>query len=291
MKALGGTLCVLFALAFASPAGAQDTIIRNFTAGAGPDSVGMVEAGEDTDNDGPQAIYAGERGEIYLLDQLNGRVLQLDPTDPSKAPKVLELPEDMQATDIVVSNDTIYAWDGQIRALQATGDATSPTRSLSLTRSAPPPDDSVASAFAQMGSESVAADEPGLTRSLGNQRQTGRGRQTVSSHGRGVITADVTPFAKDAGVEINIRVKGAASPFTKFKLQVRSRLGDVEVLNIDKQGRVYVLAENIPELGASASTFVARYASAGSLEGIYELPLTSATRRAAPMCSASASGR
>jgi hypothetical protein len=279
MKALGGTLCAVFALALASPGFAADTIIRNFTAGAGPSSVGIVAAGEDSEDDGPQAIYAGENGDVYLLDQVNGRVLQLDPDDPTKEAKVLELPPGMQPTDIIVDKDTIYAWDGQIHALQATGDSQGRTRSLSLTRGIEAPDETVANAFAQMGSEpaSAADDADSLTRSLGSRRSRGRSKQTISTYGRGAITAEVTPFAKDSGVQINIRPKGSASALAHLKLQVRSRLGDVEVLNVDKQGRIFVLAENIGgDFGAQSSAFVARYAPTGALEGIYELPLTSA---------------
>ena len=52
------------------------------------------------------------------------------------------------------------------------------------------------------------------------------------------------------------------------------RLGAVEFLEIDHQGRMFVLAENIPATaGDGAAAFVARYSPCGRLEGIYELPL------------------
>jgi hypothetical protein len=58
-------------------------------------------------------------------------------------------------------------------------------------------------------------------------------------------------------------------------------LGAVEFLEIDYASRLYVLAEDIPNSATDAVTFVARYASSGKLEGIYELPLTNTplTRR------------
>ena len=50
----------------------------------------------------------------------------------------------------------------------------------------------------------------------------------------------------------------------------------VELLEIDKTGRAYVLAENIPTgYDDQASAFVARYAPTGALEGVHELPLNS----------------
>jgi hypothetical protein len=55
----------------------------------------------------------------------------------------------------------------------------------------------------------------------------------------------------------------------------------VEFLEIDNSDRFYILGENVPDSGRQASTFVARYASNGKLEGVYELPLenTPLTRR------------
>ena len=115
------TIAALMALAAGTQTGVADDVVRNFTAGSNANSVGIVPPGEDSDTDGPQAIFAGEDGDVYLLDQLNNRVLKIDPRDPTREPQSLELPEDVQATDIVVTNDTIYAWDGQVRVLQPTG--------------------------------------------------------------------------------------------------------------------------------------------------------------------------
>ena len=42
---------------------------------------------------------------------------------------------------------------------------------------------------------------------------------------------------------------------------------------VDRNGRMYVFAENIPASGGKAGAFVARYSPTGALEGIYELPL------------------
>ena len=67
----------------------------------------------------------------------------------------------------------------------------------------------------------------------------------------------------------------------QLSLRVPNRLGTVEFLEIDNSDRFYVLGENVPASGRQASTFVARYASNGKLEGVYELPMenTPLTRR------------
>ncbi len=60
-----------------------------------------------------------------------------------------------------------------------------------------------------------------------------------------------------------------------------NKLGTVEFLEIDNNDRFYILGENVPDAWHQSSTFVARYASSGTLEGVYELPLedTPVTRR------------
>jgi hypothetical protein len=268
-------IAALMLLTIGSGAFAADDVVRNFGAGSDANSVGIVPPGEDADTDGPQAIYAGGDGDVYLLDQLNNRVLRIDPRDPSREPQSLELPDGVQASDIVVSDDTIYAWDGQVRALQATGRADAPTRGLALTRASGPVDETVTNAFEQMGTQ--AAPEEETTRSVGKASTAiGRGRQTVGTYGRGTIVASLTPFAQEAGVQIMLHPKDGKSTLGTLKLQVRSKLGTVEVLNVDKQGRAFVLAENIPtDYSDQAAIFVARFAQGGALEGVYELPLNS----------------
>jgi hypothetical protein len=275
MARLGFALAACVLMTTTSGCLAADAVVRNFGAGTDANSVGIIPPGEDSDTDGPQAIYASESGDVYLLDQLNNRVLKIDPRDPTREPQSLELPDDVQASDIVVSNDTIYAWDGQVRALQPTGAPDAPTRGLTMTRSTGAVDETVTNAFEQMGTQSTE-DEP-TTRSIGKQATAvGRGRQTVATYGNGTVVASLTPFAQDAGVQIALQAKGATKAMATIKLQVRSKLGTVELLNIDKEGRAFVLAENIPtDYSDQAAIFVARYAKAGALEGVYELPFTS----------------
>ena len=74
---------------------------------------------------------------------------------------------------------------------------------------------------------------------------------------------------------MDVRHRSASTLLAKLQLKVRDKLGSVEFLDIDRQGLMFVLAENIPAIiMEGASTFVARFSPSGALEGIYELPLT-----------------
>src|SRR5690349_15603418 len=66
------------------PAGADaaDVVIRQFTGGSGQNAVGIVDASEDTEIAGPQALTVGEDGNLFLLDQVNSRILRFDPKAP-----------------------------------------------------------------------------------------------------------------------------------------------------------------------------------------------------------------
>jgi hypothetical protein len=271
---------VVFIGMAAAPAAAQDTLVRAFAPGLGADAVGLVDASEDTEIDGPQAIYSGDHGEIYLLDQLNGRLLQFDPNVPTKPAQILQLPPDIRPTDLVVGKDAFYVWDGEVRTLQATGTQDAQNRDLTLTRALGDPDEFTISAFAAMGSQSIdASDVPdaGLNRSINSASDKGRPRQFIATRGRGPVTADFSTSATEAGIEIDLRPKNDPAIFAKLKFQVRSKLGAVEVLEVDKRGRIFVLAENVPtESTDQAAAFVARFSPSGGLEGIYELPLSSA---------------
>lgn len=256
----------------AAPARAADTVLKQFEAGFGPNSVGVVDAGEDTEIAGPQAIYAGDDGTIYLLDQLNSRVVGFDAKEPQARTRSLALPEGMEPTDLVVSEGNIYVWDGKPIALQSSGGGL--TRSLLPGGGARPPDATALSMFGQMGSEQLPQDEA-ATRALAPAAARISGRQLVSTHGKGAVAAEILRDKNERSTRIEVRRQGAPALIGKIALTVADRLGTVEFLNIDRQGHMFVLAENIPPVPTEgASTFVVRFSPAGALEGIYELPLS-----------------
>ena len=187
-------------------------------------------------------------------------------------PRLLELPTDLQPTDLVPRGDTIFVWDGKIHALEATGPRDARDRALTETRSGEPVDDFTRTAFAQMGSQAV---DEGPLRGLPASGSPGPSRQFVATRGKGAVTVDITLTAHDAGATLELRLKNTPKPFVKLMLGVRDRIGSIAFLEIDKMGRMFVLAENIPtNIGDKASAFVARYSAAGVIEGIYELPLS-----------------
>ena len=257
---------------------ASDGVLRRFNSGAGTDAVGMVDASEDTEVAGPQAIYAGEGNEVFLLDQVNGRVLSFDTRRPEARTRAFRLPEALEPTDLVVRKGEIFVWDGSVRALRPTGPDDAPTRGLAEYQTRAIEDPFMVSAFSQMGSQRPGEEADLLnesTRSLSQQQPRGAApKQYVNSRGRGPVVANVVPDADKAGATVEVQPQGQAGVLAKLQVRVRDRLGALEFLDIDRQGRMFVLGENIPSAGERASAFVARFAPGGKLEGIYELPLS-----------------
>ena len=263
-------------LAWSSAADAE-SVVRRFPAGTDQNAVGIVDASLDTEINGPQALTSGENGELFLLDQINNRILRFDPKNPSAQPRALVLPQDVEPTDLVVRKNEILVWDGSVRALAASGPEDNSTRGLEEVSTRAADDDFVLSAFAQMGSEQPGAVPDILdpnTRAVTQAESRARSRQHVASRGAGSVIVDVIPEKTESSVRIEVRRQGETDAFAQFQMKVRDRLGAVEFLEIDHGGRMFVLGENIPAFSAGAAAFVARYSPAGALEGIYELPLS-----------------
>jgi hypothetical protein len=277
-----GFVAAWFALS--GPSFAKDVIVKRFTSGDSGNAVGIVDASEDTELAGPQALTSDEKGNLFLLDQVNGRILRFDPKHPNADTRVLAMPGEIQPTDLVVRKSDILVWDGSIRTLQVTGTDEMPTRGLEEIHARGLEDDFAVSAFAQMGSqrpESALDQFQGDMRSVTLNRNRSRPRQFVASRGKGSVVIDVIPDKGEAGAMIEVRQRGADQPIAKLRIRVRDRLGAVEFLEIDNGGRMFVLAENVPARASVAAAFVARYSPHGTLEGVYELPLmnTPLTRR------------
>ena len=273
-------LAILIASCAVGPgARAADVVLKRFDIGAGPNAVGMVDASEDTEIAGPQALYAADSGELYLLDQVNSRVLRFDPKQPAGATRALELPRELQPTDLVVLKNDLFVWDGEVRALRPTGREDAPVRGLEEYQTRAADDNFTVSAFAQMGSQKPSADTDLLdenTRSRAG-RETPHADPTVGQLAR-TRAGDCRP-SRPTRTDPACRSKSAPrvnpAALAKFALKVRDKVGATEFLDIDRQGRMFVLAENIPEIAIDPpAAFVARYSPTGALEGIYELPLS-----------------
>src|SRR5262245_25625676 len=282
--------CLLSAACLVATAGttlAADLVVRQFGNGDGGNSVGIADASQDVEVTGPQALTADEEGNLYLLDQLNGRVMRFDPRDASADPVLMGLPDDLQPTDLVVRRSDIMVWDGSIHTLQAASDQSQPSfRSLApnmikleevSTRAL---DDRFAvSAFAQMGSQPVSAESDLLdkeTRAVQRSEPRKRAQQFVSTRGLGSVAVDVIPDKTESTAQIEVRRFGEfdSPALATFALRVKDRLGSVEFLEVDNNGRMFMFVESIPTKSTRGVAFVTRHSATGVLEGIYELPLS-----------------
>ena len=273
--------CAAIALCLIVPSiasAADNPVLRRFNSGVGADAVGMIDASEDTEVAGPQAIYAGEGNEVFLLDQVNGRVLSFDPKKPAAQTRSFKLPDQLEPTDLVVKKGEIFVWDGDVHALKPTGADDAPTRGLEEYQTRGIDDPFTVSAFSQMGSQRPgdAADLLNEnTRSLSQQQPRVPAKQYVNSRGRGPVVVNVVTDKDKSGALVEVQAQGQSGMLAKLQVKVRDRLGALEFLDIDKQGRMFLLGENIPAAGGDrASAFVARFSAGGKLEGIYELPLS-----------------
>jgi hypothetical protein len=273
--ALGAVALAGAVLTLDRSAAADNTVVKRFSNGTANNSVGIVDGSEDAPQDGPQAIYAADDGSLYLLDQVNGRVLRFDARTPGAPVQSLELPDQMQPTDMIVRRGSVYVWDGAPQALLPTGRDDAPVRGLTQMRSTEPPDDFTLSAFAQMGSQ--ALDSPAellgeRTRAIPVSRKPAR--QFIASRGRGSIVADVVTGAKLNSAQVEVREQASDMQIATLRLRVRDRIGVVEFLDIDNSGRMFVLTENIPNNSKrAAAAFVVRFSPQGVQESVYDIPL------------------
>jgi hypothetical protein len=178
----------------------------------------------------------------------------------------LALPPGSNPTDMVVSNGQIYVWDGKPIRL---GDG--------LTRSLAPSDDvddATRSMFGQFGAPAVDPAAEGRTRSVGKAAPEARpdGRQMVVSRGAGAVVAAVSRGRDHRSATIVVTRKEGGAPLARLDMKARDRLGAIDLLDIDKYGRFFVMSEQIPAAGGAVS-FVARFAPNGALEGAHQLPL------------------
>lgn len=285
--ALVASLVAAVAIPLAAlPAHAQDKVVRSFKVGTGLNSAGVLPGGNDEEPSGPSAIYAAPDGKLYVLDQVNGRVISMDPNSPGTGSvKTLELPEGLKPTDLVATSAGLFVWDGQVHAL---GTARSDTQTEKVeARAVASVDDVTRSAFAQMGSQAPASDEELLDaaagRSLTPDALQAPVKQFLSSRGLGAVTIDVIPQKNVKTAVVELRQQSDPLNVTRFAIEVTDRVGSIEVLEVSAKGEVFVFVENVPtNTKQKAATYVARYTPKGKLDKIYDLPISpdqASTRR------------
>ncbi|MEJ1157601.1 hypothetical protein [Prosthecomicrobium sp. N25] len=259
----------------AAPAAAQNRVLQSFKVGDGSDRIGVFNDGTEVETAGPAAIQTGPNGQVYVLDQVNGRILTVDGDKPAATPKAVDLPAGLAPKDLVAVDGKLYVWDGGVHALQPGGGADGRKYEA---RSVGDVDDVVKSAFAQMGSqtptdaEEILAD-PG--RSLGKQPEFTPIRQFVQSRGFGAVKVDVIPGRDQKSAQVEVRQDADPLNAIAFPIRVTSRLGSVEILDVTQKREVYVFVEDVPlSTKQKPALYVARYTGRGALDRIYDVPIT-----------------
>jgi hypothetical protein len=129
-----------------------------------------------------------------------------------------------------------------------------------------------------MGSQDLGSEVELLdpnTRAIKRNEPRPRARQFVATRGLGSVAVDVIPDRRESTAQIEVRRFGDldATPLARFTLRVGDRLGAVEFLEVDNDGRMFMFVENIPKNSSRAIALVTRHSATGVLEGMYELPL------------------
>ena len=278
---LAGRAALCLAASFAmlalstAPATAADAkVIHQLGIGEGINTVGIMPGGKDVEATGPQAMYMGEDGKLYVLDQINGRILSMDADNPQAPPKELKLPDNLSPNDLVTVNNQLYVWDGQVHALSADpGKEGSPLEA----RAVGDVDDVTRSAFAQMGSQTPSSDEDVLNtagRSLNTSTFDTPIKSTLQSRALGAINVDVLPRKDGKSAVIELRPDSDPLQVNHADVKVKDKLGVLEVLDVTAKGDVFVFTEDVPLAGKGSSTYVARYNAKGKLVSIFDMPIS-----------------
>ncbi|TBW36597.1 hypothetical protein EYW49_13440 [Siculibacillus lacustris] len=251
----------------------QPKVLRQFGLGSDKNSIGVTPGNGDVEPTGPSAIYAGRDGRIYLLDQVNGRILSMDGGKPVDAPDALQLPEDLIPQDLVAIKDRLYVWDGQVHALDTKESGEGPVAARAVSAV----DDVTRSAFAQMGSQAPSSEAEVVSaagRAASADAFDTPIKQFANSHGLGPVDIEILPKKDGKSAVVEVRAQNDPLNLHRFEVKVKHRLGAVEILDVSAKGGVYVFTENIPPTKDGASVaYVARYDGRGRLDAIYDLPI------------------
>jgi hypothetical protein len=258
------------------PAHARDALVVEFRNGDGARDVGLVGSQEDAEGSGPTAITIGDDGVVYVLDQNNGRVLAVDGQRSQEEPRILDLPSGLDGQDLAVVRNTLYLWsDGPVALKTQAGPSGEPGRAMRAEGGEA--DDYTRSVFAAMGSQTPGSlneivDEIG--RSARPSASRPEIRQFVPSRGLGDIVATVS-YPMDSEVHFSLRRAASEDSFLEFSARSSSRVGTVELLDIDATGRPYALVEMLATRGrAGEGLAVVRFSPDGDPDRIYDLPIT-----------------
>jgi cell wall-associated NlpC family hydrolase len=251
-----------------------DSVIKRFGNGSGASEVGIVPGDSDNPLEGPQAIAAGNRDQLLILDQVNHRVLAFDSDHPAETARILSLPSGIDPTDLAVVNEQLLVWDQRPLSLNVSGATSDQVQPLSaggeISNSA-----EVLTRFAQMGSQNLTSPAQLLESPIQplSENLTPPRRAVVPTIGVGPVQViyEMSMDRSSASVSLN-NPKLPSSPFV-LQLGAKDHFGTVQLLEVDREHRAFVLAENIPDSAERAtSTIIARFKDPGAPDATYALP-------------------
>jgi cell wall-associated NlpC family hydrolase len=294
VSSLISVLCAAYCFVTFSEGAAQGITGRKSNAATGPARSAPSQAsGEGAELDGPQAIYAGRNGEIFVLDQRNHRVLVFKPGG-GELTRLLALPGGMEPTDMIATEGALVVWDGKPIALEPRADTL--VRSSTTQPSAGKlTGDTILSMFGRATVSNLGSGGAGRSPRGANGAQTPAVmapiRKLLATHGAGPVAVLVTPAASRHAIDVVVTSRSTKAVLANLRLQAEDRIGSVDVIEIDKRGRLYILAEVVPnKSGATAHMIVARFGANARYEGMFTLPIGPDTGLARRFVTVSPSG-
>jgi hypothetical protein len=264
----------------ARAADAVPETVARFGVGSGEAQIGVVAEVADRAPEGPAAIAVSPQGEVFVLDTVNGRVRKVVP--PPSGPGFFAIPEAGHATDLVVTERFFYVLDALGRQILKYDDAGRLASRIALEDPAIELSGSVTLAvlpnedlrIRRHGSDEVSVGVAEGVRSRGGPVSTDLTLKTPT----GVVESRFQ--RADAGTaQVTLAGSGrAAGGPADLTVQSRHFLASGELIGADDQGRYYVLAEEMVRVGDATlvHTVVARYAKAGALDAVADVPLEAA---------------
>jgi len=253
---------------------AGESIVAQFTIGKADDAVGVAANTQNEEPQGPAAIATSPEENVFVLDTLNQRIVEVQP-DESQTRSIVDIPQAQYGVDLVVTDDFFYVLDSQghqVLKLDRDGKlvatyAVDPSVNLdgSVTLTVLPGDDI---RIRKHGAEEI---QVGPNRSRGELNPS----ELATATDQGPIQSR---FARSADNDARLVLKSSTRDVNapaELKVESKEFLASVELLSVDDQGRYYVLAEELPSKGSEMTvhTAVVRYTKEGKLDGIADLPL------------------
>jgi cell wall-associated NlpC family hydrolase len=235
-------------------------VVARLELGNGPGQVGMLGGDVDSDVTGPNAITTGADGQIYVLDNVNGRLLRVNPRNG--AVDTITVTGLQTPIDLVRSGTSLYVWDGGPKQLEIEGNGATVRTSAERTVAR---DDRLASKFEEFGHD-VPPGEPVRQRS---------GRRTSRSVSRPGGEAEAVDVSRSGDRTATVTITPATGASRTLTLEASSKLAAVRVLALDDQGRTYVMVEQRDDGSnrTAVTTYVLRYTPAGKADAAFVLPL------------------